>query len=279
MKMISWHSLSLCCSVLIVVTGVQTKPASASKPSTESTQQANYERQWVWRHQWGWTVEKWTGNLAKFTNARNSITKAANDKKKLLEMAQHHKNRVQTKRSDVLSIFYWTYTSLLGSEKHYTKDRTDFVHAAAIFLQTPSPHNYEWTRLHYLIVAERSPNPELRNVGERLLNMNPMDMQVTFYHLNNLNPGTSNKDRSLALRYINRLLRYEPARPSVYSAVGWLHFRIWLVTKDPIEGNKAIQGYTKFIRLARADDPFKHQAAFYIRMISRKMSKTVRKFK
>lgn len=233
--------------------------------------------------QWAWTKEAWTGNEANYRRLRRSIegavfqdrqtaNRTANRQQtsrtrttqrpatqRTSQLVQSYRRAIGQKVSDPTNIFAWAYSSYRAAQIDPAFE-AELAQAYQRLAREASPRTYEYARLRFLIEARSLPRRQLLNVGRRLLSEGSDDFEVKFRLIEILRPGLSASEKQEALSYAADLIHQQPERPSVYTTLGGIYYRSWLVSKSSQDKNSAIAAYNRYLGLATSNDEFRLQA-------------------
>lgn len=220
------------------------------------------------QEQYAWTYQVWDSSDP-YARVRANADVALARESRPDQLVGRYSQQASKQPRDPQALYLYAYTFYCRSVQTQKRDERRFTDLSRLFASTPSPRSYQYARLRFVIEGHVFATPKLASLGKRLLRRNPNDVDVNFYIINMLNMAQPS-ERALAFTCAYRLARINPKRASSYSSLGWVHFRSWMLTKNPQDADKAIAAYTKYLQLAPANDPFRPRAQQIIALIRKR---------
>ena len=221
---------------------------------------------------WAWTQDKWTGNDAPFARTRSQIEAAvASGTSPRTLVAKYRKVALQ-KPNSALAQFAWGYAAYKAAvdPKVGANEGQRYLNDAFTGLAlAPPPHSYNYTRLRFLSGAQVGPFPELKSVGQRLLQHTPGDYDVRYYVATILANSRSPLDRSKGQAYAEDLARQRPKDPAALGLLGGVYYQSWVQTRSKADGERAVAAYRRYLQVAPADYAFRQVAEYLINKVEK----------
>lgn len=218
-----------------------------------------------------WERDPWTADDRAYQAAKlsiyNTVTQAKGQEAAVAASLVHScRADAQSHRFKPLPAFRYGYAVCLA--KHYnvalyrgsiTKGdfQDDLFDAGRQLEELPAPHNYEVSRILFLVRVARQATNQLTLLGERLLARNPHDFAVQAGLVRMLQPSFSQADKRLALLCGQDIVQQTPTSPYGYSVLASVHYRLWEHSnfKNQRDGAEAIKLYTRAIAMLPKGDP------------------------
>ena len=220
-------------------------------------------------NEWAWTSEKWTGDGQPYLRMRQEIDQLITNGQNPDTLALQYKALASKDSSNSQSQFRWGYAAYKTAAKPGALPSLKLDGVEFALRRAKEPRNYEYTRLHFLVVARLTPYHQLKELGTRLLRHNPKDDEVKFYLVSILDPGLYNTEKQQALKLAQELARSQPKRASTYSLIGETYLKVWIKSKSQGDADKSIAAYQQFLRLAPPNHQFRRQAQNWIKFLQK----------
>jgi tetratricopeptide (TPR) repeat protein len=231
---------------------------------------------------WKWTREAWTGDEKPYLRIRQQIDRLIAQGNNPEELAKKYKTQAKSWMKP-LDQYRWSYAAYEAARKVNFKGQARRLQDIQDALQEAAfanpPRSYEYARLRFLSMVRLAPYNKLKVVGKRLVDENPKDYEVRFFYVAVLDAGLSIQDEKESLQHANALIKALPKKPTVYSLMGEVYYKIWLRTSNPSDADKAIAYYKKFMAMAPKDHAFQEGARkqiFFIRKLQEHKAKRVK---
>lgn len=217
-----------------------------------------------------WASVPWSGSNLPFEEARAKVDAAIKNGESADALRRKYRATainpiLKANNSYVplkaLDCFRWGYATWLTIQSSPVDVRwqraagADWLKASDVYnayLLTPSPHNYEYDRIRFLISAYLMPDGYLQNVGKRLVSHNPQDLDVKYEFIRVLNPQ---KDHQQALGLVKELVKKRPSDPSSYARLAEVYYEGWIFLDRNQDAPLALAAYHKYLSLAAPNDP------------------------
>lgn len=220
---------------------------------------------------WGWMQEKWSGNNQPYQKARQELDPILNANKSRPTLIVKVRNQYNRNPKDALALFRWAYVAFWSPS---TVNRPELYDILWAFDRTPSPHVYDYTRIHFLVASRAKPDSKLKSAGARLTEHDPIDRVNFLYQATTLSDSSSIDDRKLATRYMDGLCAEAPENPMLISAAGSSYLYLWDKTKKSADAVKAIMYYQKFLKIASPTDKFIPEAKRFTKEMQDALAKS-----
>lgn len=201
-----------------------------------------------------WLHQPWTGDDAPYATARARIEREISTTPPTALVAQYA-GPAQARPNDPLAQFAWAYAvhksiNVAGFSTNESKD-TRFAAEVAL-AEAPSPHTYNYARLHYLIILQgpgSGGNYFLKNMAYRLLKKDPNDFPV-LTGLVAIDAGNQDKvAQKEGYSLIQKLIKKYPEKPQVYDMLGGWHYAQYLMYHSSSNYTQSIANYKKALAL------------------------------
>ena len=93
-----------------------------------------------------------------------------------------------------------------------------------------------------------------------MLRHTPNDNDVKYYLIQCYEPERSEQEKEKAVTLAQNLVLSAPHRPGVYSALAGIYFRLWMVSHQAEDANKAVSAYQEYLRIAPKNYAWRRQA-------------------
>jgi len=222
---------------------------------------------------WAWTEAPVTGDNTAYAQARGQIDTAVASGRDPNSLLAKYRAAAQSAPDSSVALFRWAYAAYLSATRQASPGQayncirglSDSRFAVAV---VPS---YDFNRVHFLIAALTTPNAELSDLGQRLLDVNPNDESVEYalcgILLDDCNPPKTIEALGLAQGLINQ----DPTRAEPYSLVGEIYYMRWKAHHQESDGEQARYAYMQYVQVAPDSDAFKTRAAALAAAIGRKL--------
>lgn len=201
----------------------------------------------------GWTVEEWSGEDSPFTKIRQEIDHRINSQN-AADLSEKYRKQINKNHPEAEKVFRYVYATYRAATYNYAFKKTDKPFLASLAMKrVSSPHNYEFTRLRFLIETQVLPQLSLSSVGERLLRRNRKDFDVKYNLVRVMDGGIYPEQRERAITYSEELIRQAPNDSKVYAMLGSTYYKIWNRTNLQKYADKAIAAYRKYLAVAPSD--------------------------
>ena len=223
-------------------------------------------------------AEPWTGTDHRFGVARAEVEALSLQKNSLKELQEYYRRVAavaQEKPGDALAQYHWALAiyifvrispRIIDEKAPAEPDeasRYELQAASDLALRNcPSPKEYEFSRLRFLISVLYMRETSLVPLGRRLLRRAPRDLVVMRTMLL-IHPFETEADQKTVLRYSDMIVASDPQNPFFAAVSGYTHMGVYLRNGSRENLEKAIAGYRRFLALAPPKDEFRPAAESY----------------
>ena len=269
---------TLMMALLVAVTacnGNSQEISQAERANLDSLRHQTLDEDWYYQ---GWTSEQFTGNNKPFHEIRMGLRRLIKRNALRVKLPLFEKEARADPYNSKLQ-FRWVMTALelydrkksnpIGqpSDGSLSKWRDALSFAS-------QPKAYDYTRLRFLITTENAmtmgkyaSDERLKNVGKRLLKIQPKDKFVSYWVRQLMSYSSSLEDKYENLRYARQLVKAKPKDSNAQSELAGSYLDLWMVTKRRSHANTAIAQYKKWLQMAPKNDPFRPNAEHWIKAI------------
>lgn len=226
-----------------------------------------------------WCNAPWTGDDRPYQILRTDIEREATDGQKAVALMRKYELELAKEPHDFQAQFayyyaaYWAVVLPDGLTPREENFRLGNLYLS--IARVPHPHTYNYARLAFLCQAHDFPDPDMKDLGLRLVHQDPSDYQVIYNTISVLLAasvllaGDKSSNEAEALTLAESLVNRYPEKPSVYAQLAGVYRQMWFTSKSPAEAKEAIAGYRKYLSLAPANAPFRAQAERLIAQMER----------
>jgi hypothetical protein len=205
-----------------------------------------------------WMTEPWDGDEKPFIRCRLEIRKLISPRisaQQAFTTYLMYKAQARANPNDALAQFAWTYAAFAALRYHQAAlgQKILLSNVGSGLARAKSPRTYEFARLRFLYEVRHGGYPQtLKKVAERLILKNRKDYQVRFWYFEALDLRKP-VDRKYVENQIEQLVKEFPEEPSRIGLKGYVYFRLWCVTNNPVHAKKAEQAYLLYLRQPGVD--------------------------
>lgn len=171
--------------------------------------------------------------------------------------------------------FAWAYASWKALPPDFTlSDKASILEGVPEALaHVPYPRAYHFACIRFLV---EELDPRMQKLGEALLVHNPSDKEVkehligcygTFLLVSKPSDAAVPNIKQKALSYAQEMLRTDPQKPRYHATIGWIYLMSWAENNNHNDGQNAIKYFQEYLSLAPANDSWRKQAEYFIKMI------------
>ena len=209
-----------------------------------------------------WMREKWVGDDKPYQDVTKSIDAAVAHGKSPETLAAEYYQAYQKNKYDQMTVFRLAYASLAAVRKNSSfTSHPEWTAACNAMPSVPSPHTYEFDRLHFLVDSRELGAPTTYlDAGLRLLKRNPNDFDVKFETVEMTEPALDPKQRRLAFQFVADLKKMTPGNYKLVGLEGFIYDISFLERQRPDDARGLIRLYTQFLKVAPANAEFRPTA-------------------
>lgn len=199
-----------------------------------------------------WLHQPWTGDDTPYAAARARIEREMGTTMPSALVA-HYAGSAQAQPSDPLAQFAWVYAlhkavNVAGFPAN-DFEKTRFAAEVAL-AEAPSPHTYNYARLHYLIILQGGGGDHfLKNMAYRLLKKDSNDFPVLagLIAIDSQNRDKAAQKEGYSL--IQKLTNKYPDRPQVYDMLGGWYYSQYLMYHRSTDYAQSMANYKRALAM------------------------------
>lgn len=221
-------------------------------------------------HYKDWVNEEWTGNNTPYATMRRAINSLKKQGKLPAKLPSFRK-QAAADPLDAKAQFRLVFAEYLLSGEDTNTELVRWRQALSIPV---SPQSYDYTRLRFAVTANLAMasgsyggDKGLRNLGVRLLKVDPKDVMVAYWTRRIRERTDSVEDKKINLRESLSIARRKPKDADTQASLGGDYLNLWMLTKQRAHGSLAIAHYNKYLQLAPKSDSFRKGAQHWINAI------------
>jgi len=209
-----------------------------------------------------WQTEQWMAQDVDYKKIRTLLDASTGSKKETASVVQSYEMEFRTQKYDLARLYKYAYASFKAMQNDPVyRASGKFAEVVNLINDMPLRQSYELDRLHFLVEAEDAPGPALKQIGFRLLKHDPRDDQVKYFVVETLEPGTSQSEKILGLKYAKELLNSSPSNPKFIALLGFMYDLSFLSHHNKPDAIHMILLYKKYLAQAPKDASFRAPAA------------------
>lgn len=216
-----------------------------------------------------WRTVAWTGNNTPYHHMRIDIDRLLAHGQKADVLERKYGALAKKDFYNPQFQFRWAYVARKAALAIYPFNHSKINAPINAMDGTIKPNTYDWIRLRFLLAIEMHHAPDLIPIGERLLHHAPNDLEVKYEFVGVLMHSSSITDRRKAVSYAQSLLKLSPKHAAYHSSLAAACRNLWMVSQNPIDGNRALLEYNTYLKLAPLNAPLRKDVEFWIKNIQR----------
>ncbi len=223
---------------------------------------------------WGWAAQPWTGDDRPCQKIRADIKKALNANHDPDALIAEYKAKADAAPKDPQAAFGWAFAAwrVATWSKEYQRKYSDFSDLPDALASAPFPKTYNYARLRFLIQAQVRPMPQLEELGKRLVNRDPKDIDVKYQLIKVLRQVPSPPENQEALKLAQELVQSDPKSALYYQVLGNIYEGAYLdFGFKKSDAQKAIAAFQKSQELLPPDDKDRERATAAIQTLQNNM--------
>ena len=194
-----------------------------------------------------WMFEKWSSDDGAYSDIQSSVTKIVQAAIDPLSRVHEYEKAADLRPNDPSCAFACAVAAYTAMDRP-TVHQFDYADLGASYLaRTPSPENYEYVRLRFLFASLGDrPDPNLRQLGDRLLAKNDDDPDV----LRAAGWCYFGEDNAKSVRLLLKGIKLAPNVPFGYRTLGLVYAWEWATGKNEYGAALSLPYFKKFLALS-----------------------------
>lgn len=219
---------------------------------------------WAVKPYSGWASDPWTGDDAPYERIEHDADEALKNGGTVGNLLEQYSLQAQQKPTDPQAQFQWSYLAreVILAQPHRSDWELDSQEVISVLLaRAVSPKTYSYDRLRFL---EARQDPNVTELGERLLKRDPNDVSVKYALINDYSGLFSEKSqkshtvdpklKQRALVLAQQIIHVEPLNPDYHVALAGVYVSSFEDHKNADDAAAAIAAYEDYFKLVPPED-------------------------
>lgn len=219
---------------------------------------------WAVKPYSGWASDPWTGDDAPYERIEREVDEALKNGGTVGNLLEQYSLQAQQKPTDPQAQFRWSYLAreVILAQPHRSDWELDSQEVISVLLaRAVSPKTYSYDRLRFL---EARQDPNVTELGERLLKRDPNDVSVKYALISDYSALFSKKSqkshtvdpklKQRAVALAQQLIHVDLSNPDYHVALAGVYVSSFEDHKNANDAAAAIAAYQDYFKLVPPDD-------------------------